>query len=98
MVVQAIVPLIFVLIPVGCAMNFTFAKINIPGLGMIVNLTCCWIPVCNSLVTIFTVNAYKRIILSVFYKVLRITPSINGRRYIATVSAPIPSQRNLNLK
>uniref|UniRef100_A0A914YAM9 Uncharacterized protein n=1 Tax=Panagrolaimus superbus TaxID=310955 RepID=A0A914YAM9_9BILA len=80
MILQATVPLIFVLIPIGIAITAAFALINIPGLGMIVNSVCCWIPVANPLVTIISVKTYRRIVVFHLLKVIRL-----GRQRTASI-------------
>uniref|UniRef100_A0AC35GXB7 G protein-coupled receptor n=1 Tax=Panagrolaimus sp. PS1159 TaxID=55785 RepID=A0AC35GXB7_9BILA len=70
MILQAIVPLIFVLIPIGCAFTAALALIDVPGLGMIINLMCCWIPVANPLVTIFSIRSYRIFIFNCYQKFL----------------------------
>uniref|UniRef100_A0AC35EVN0 G protein-coupled receptor n=1 Tax=Panagrolaimus sp. PS1159 TaxID=55785 RepID=A0AC35EVN0_9BILA len=81
MILQATVPLIFVLGPIGIAMAAAFALINIPGLGFIINSVCCWIPVVNPLVTIISVKAYRKTVVSYFKKCLFL-----GRKHASSIA------------
>uniref|UniRef100_A0A914Y260 Uncharacterized protein n=1 Tax=Panagrolaimus superbus TaxID=310955 RepID=A0A914Y260_9BILA len=62
MIMQAAVPLFLVLLPIGLGVTAAFAMINVPGLGMLFNSICGWIPVVNPLVTIISVKAYRDVI------------------------------------
>uniref|UniRef100_A0AC35F260 Uncharacterized protein n=1 Tax=Panagrolaimus sp. PS1159 TaxID=55785 RepID=A0AC35F260_9BILA len=72
MIMQATVPLFLVLLPIGLGVTAGFAMINVPGLGMLFNSVCEWLPVANPLVTIISIKIYREVIVSWFQKCFNI--------------------------
>uniref|UniRef100_A0A914PY53 G protein-coupled receptor n=1 Tax=Panagrolaimus davidi TaxID=227884 RepID=A0A914PY53_9BILA len=68
MILQAIIPLIFILFPIGIVLTAVFFLVDIPGFGIICNSVHCWIPVVNPLVTIISIKYYRLTICNIFRK------------------------------
>uniref|UniRef100_A0A914QRY4 G protein-coupled receptor n=1 Tax=Panagrolaimus davidi TaxID=227884 RepID=A0A914QRY4_9BILA len=66
MILQAFVPLVFILFPIGIVLTAVFFLVDIPGFCIICNSICCWIPVVNPLVTILSVKSYRLTVFNHF--------------------------------
>uniref|UniRef100_A0AC35FUK6 G protein-coupled receptor n=1 Tax=Panagrolaimus sp. PS1159 TaxID=55785 RepID=A0AC35FUK6_9BILA len=68
MILQAIVPLIFILLPINIVLTAVFLLLDIPGFGIICNAFVCWLPVVNPFVTIISVKSYRSTVWNHFKK------------------------------
>uniref|UniRef100_A0AC35GL69 G protein-coupled receptor n=1 Tax=Panagrolaimus sp. PS1159 TaxID=55785 RepID=A0AC35GL69_9BILA len=60
LVTQVTVPVFVVLLPIAVIVGTVFLRIDVDGIGLIFSLFWGWIPVVNTVTTIFVVKSYRK--------------------------------------
>uniref|UniRef100_A0A914YD44 G protein-coupled receptor n=1 Tax=Panagrolaimus superbus TaxID=310955 RepID=A0A914YD44_9BILA len=68
MIAQAMIPFLFSLLPIFISVIFVILHVTVDGLGLALSLIVCWIPVANSVTTIFVVKQYRIFIFRIFQR------------------------------
>uniref|UniRef100_A0AC35GGF6 Uncharacterized protein n=1 Tax=Panagrolaimus sp. PS1159 TaxID=55785 RepID=A0AC35GGF6_9BILA len=63
LIMQATLPVIICLIPIALTVTMVFARANFDGIGIFFSLFFAWIPIINTLTTMFNVKTYRNTIL-----------------------------------
>uniref|UniRef100_A0AC35GSI7 Opsin n=1 Tax=Panagrolaimus sp. PS1159 TaxID=55785 RepID=A0AC35GSI7_9BILA len=67
LIMQATLPVVVCLIPIAFTVTMVFARANIDGIGLCFSLFFAWIPIVNTLTTMFVVKSYRKTILTAIH-------------------------------
>uniref|UniRef100_A0AC35GN15 G protein-coupled receptor n=1 Tax=Panagrolaimus sp. PS1159 TaxID=55785 RepID=A0AC35GN15_9BILA len=94
LIMQAVIPFLICLLPIGITIIMVIFRASIDGLGIGISLILSWIPIINSATTIFVVKQYRRIIIGFFKRII----CLKSERYTSTIPYATTNQITNNNK